>query len=601
MRCKRGIQRKVKNFRHQGLKEILIKRYMRVRNYRTGVSLTVAVMAIAMALSVAGKENQIREKARYYYIQGSLEVANNNMAEAFEYFKKAYETDSTYRDASFTYGNQRLFVRTDTLQSPVELKRSLEMLQDYVDDNPRDLYAAQMYGYVTTALDTVEEAIRVYERTYELMPSETQLLQQLTDAYMRRMDGKGAIGALERYEAIEGKSSEVSLKKITVMLATKDTLGAIKEADSLIEFNPKDPYSRILKGNLYEVVGEMDSVVKAYKEAQALAPDNGAVKMSLANYYRATGDSVMLDNMMYEALLSEDIELQDKLGILGDYLQKLLDDEGDKTRGDHLFSVLRSQYPHEPDVLDMAARYAGAKGEYDIARETIGYAIDMDPTNERYWLMLLSFELTENRYKEAVNDYLKAREHVEPSLRLKNLYAASASMLEDMDEAEKILNDLLKETDQRLDRTTSTQEDRQNVRKSLDYDGLEWVSSLYCMLGDLYYKRGDLEKGFEEYENSLYFLNDNALTLNNYAYFLSEADRDLEKAKKMSRRALDLVENNPTYLDTYAWILYKLGEYQEAMDYMKYAMEIAESQGDENDEYKIHYEAIEKALENSNP
>lgn len=546
--------------------------------------------------ATTGNESTFRDKARYYFMQGSLEVAQNNMPEAFEYFKKAYELDSTYRDAAFTYGNQRLFVRTDTLQSATELKKSMRLLQEYVDDNPMDLYAAQMYGYVTTALDTVEEAIRVYERTYDLLPAETQLLQNLTDAYMRQMNGKAALGALERYEAIEGKSSEVSLKKITVMLATKDTIGALKEADSLIASNPKDPYSRILKGNLYEVVGEMDSVIQAYKEAQKLAPDNGSVKMSLANYYRAIGDSVMLDNMMYEALLSEDIELNDKLGILGDYLQKLLEEEGDKARGDHLFEVLREQYPHEPDVLDMAARYAGAKGEYDIARETIGYAIDMDPANERYWLMLLSFELTENRYKEAVKDYDRAKEFIEPSTRMKNLYAASASMLENLEEGEGILNELLKETDERLDMTKVDAEERQNVRKGLDYEGLEWVSSLYCMLGDLYYKKGDTENAFKEYENSLYFLNDNALTLNNYAYFLSENDKDLEKAKKMSRRALDLVENNPTYIDTYAWILYKLGEYHEAMEYMKYAMELAEQQGDENEEYLSHFEAIKRAL-----
>ena len=546
--------------------------------------------------ATTGNESAFRDKARYYFMQGSLEVAQNNMPEAFEYFKKAYELDSTYRDAAFTYGNQRLFVRTDTLQSATELKKSMRLLQEYVDDNPMDLYAAQMYGYVTTALDTVEEAIRVYERTYDLLPAETQLLQNLTDAYMRQMNGKAALGALERYEAIEGKSSEVSLKKITVMLATKDTIGALKEADSLIASNPKDPYSRILKGNLYEVVGEMDSVIQAYKEAQKLAPDNGSVKMSLANYYRAIGDSVMLDNMMYEALLSEDIELNDKLGILGDYLQKLLEEEGDKARGDHLFEVLREQYPHEPDVLDMAARYAGAKGEYDIARETIGYAIDMDPANERYWLMLLSFELTENRYKEVVKDYERAKEFIEPSTRMKNLYAASASMLENLEEGEWILNELLKETDERLDMTKVDAEERQNVRKGLDYEGLEWVSSLYCMLGDLYYKKGDTENAFKEYENSLYFLNDNALTLNNYAYFLSENDKDLEKAKKMSRRALDLVENNPTYIDTYAWILYKLGEYHEAMEYMKYAMELAEQQGDENEEYISHFEAIKRAL-----
>ncbi|MCH5240944.1 MAG: tetratricopeptide repeat protein [Muribaculaceae bacterium] len=536
------------------------------------------------------------EKARYYFLQGGVEAANKNMESAYEYFKKAYELDPEYKDAAFTYGNQRLFVRTDTLQSEAELLRSLRLMQQYVDENPKDVYAVQLYGYLTTALDTIDESIRVYERTYELMPTETQLLSVLADSYMRSGHGRKAIETLNRYEGIEGKSNEMSLRKITIMMNERDTLSAVQEVESLVSSNPRDPYSRILKGNLYEAIGKMDSVFKAYKDAERLAPDNGAVKMSLANYYRAMGDSVMLDNMIYEALLSEEFELQDKLGILGDYLQKLLEESGNKARGDHLFSVLMEQYPHEPDVLDMSARYSAAKGDFEGALETIGYAIDMDPTNERYWLMLMSYDLTEQKYEDAVKNYKRAIEHLEPSSQLKNLYAMAASMLENYEEGEKVLRSLLKDEGLESGEEINPSYDLKLKRDSLDYEGLVWISSLYCMLGDLYYKKGEPKQAFEEYENSLYFLADNALTLNNYAYFLSEEDMHLEKAKMMSKHAMELVENNPTYLDTYAWILYKLGDYKEAMEYIKKALELAEEQGDENDEYQKHYEAISTKL-----
>lgn len=540
----------------------------------------------------------LREKARYYFTQGALEAAMEHPERAYEYYKRAFEIDSTYKDASYAYGNLRLFVRTDTLQSETELKRSMRLLQDYVDENPKDLYAAQMYGYVATVLDTVEESVRVYERAYDMMPKETLLLPVLADSYMRLFKTGKAIEALEKYEKIEGKSKDLSLKKITILLASQDTIGAIGEVDALVEYNPKDPYSRLLKGNLYELVGEMDSVLKAYKEAEVLAPDNGAVKMSLAQYYRTIGDSVMLDNKIYEALLSEEFELDEKLAILGEYLQKLIDDKGDKSRGDHLFSVLQSQYPYEPEVLDMSARYSAAKGDYPAAIEALEYAIDMDPTNERYWLMLMSFRLAQEEYRAAVDTYQRAKEFIQPSVRLKNMYGAAASMLDSREEAEHILESLLVETDERLNPATATIVDRDAVRSGLDYEGLEWVSGVYCMLGDLYYKHGEAEKGFQNYEYSIYFLADNPLALNNFAYFLSEKGKDLEKAKKMSRRSLDLSDNNPTYLDTYAWILYKLGDYREALEYIELAIELAGEPEDENDEFQKHYEAIKQALEN---
>lgn len=562
--------------------------------------LIASLLSCGLFLSVVAEASETdssqRAKARYYFIQGSVEAGEDNMAQAYEYFKKAYELDPGYTDAAFTYGNQRLFMRTDTLQSIEELTKSLAMMQSYVDRNPRDIYAAQMYGYVSTALDTLEEAIRVYENTYALMPSETQLLPMLAEAYLRTMQGDKALQSLDKYEAIEGKNHDLSLKKITIKMAMQDTIGAVEEVESLIKSNPRDPYSLILKGNLYEVIGEMDSVLNTYKEAERLAPNNGSVKMSLANYYRTIGDSVMLDNMIYEALLTEDIELNDKIGILADYLQKLLESKGDWSRGDYLFAVLMNQYPHEPDVLEMSARYSAAKGDFATAKESINYALDLDPTNETYWLMILSFDITQENYKDAIEDYQRAKSHYEPSIKLKNLYAVAASVVEDSKKGEEIILGLLKDEDERLVDNPG-QEVLGEIRKGLDYEGISWISSLYCMLGDLHYKNDNADQGFLDYENSLYFLPDNTLTLNNFAYFLSEKDKELEKAKQMSRRSLDIAGNNATYLDTYAWILYKLGEYEEALDYIKQAMELAAEQGDTNDEYQKHYEAIKKKLE----
>lgn len=560
-----------------------------------------AVAAVSEAGSTTQSETRKKRelKARYYFLEGSLMAARGEMDKAYEYFRKAYEEDPEYTDAAFTYGSQRMFVRNDTLQSNKELERSRSMMQKYVDINPKDVYSAQLYGYITAALDTLEESVRVLENTYSILPAETQLLQTLADSYMRMQRGEDALRSLQRYETIEGKGKEVSLKKITILLAMQDTVGAVEEVNSLVSANPRDPYSRILKGHLYEAIGEPDSMYQAYKSAEELSPGNGAVKMSLAQYYRTVGDSVMLDNMMYEALLSEEFELEDKLGILGDYLQKLLDESGDKSRGDYLFRVLQEQYPHEPEVLEMSARYSGAKGDYSAAAEAIGYALDMDGSNENYWLMLLSFELTAREYEKAVKDYERSKEYFEPSLRLKNLYAMSASMLEDTGQAEKILTELLNEVIPPQDNEGFNEKALEPLRKKMNYDELLWVSSLYCMLGDLYYKRGEADKGFEEYEKSLYFLKDNALTLNNFAYFLSEEDRELERAAEMSRRSLELVENNPTYLDTYAWILYKMGEYEAAYDTMKLALEMASEEGDDNEEFQIHWEAIEKAVPES--
>jgi tetratricopeptide (TPR) repeat protein len=57
--------------------------------------------------------------------------------------------------------------------------------------------------------------------------------------------------------------------------------------------------------------------------------------------------------------------------------------------------------------------------------------------------------------------------------------------------------------------------------------------------------------------------------LNNYAYYLSEHDLELEKAKNMSLKTIKSEPDNSTYLDTYAWILYKMKDYDNALKYIE--------------------------------
>ena len=76
------------------------------------------------------------------------------------------------------------------------------------------------------------------------------------------------------------------------------------------------------------------------------------------------------------------------------------------------------------------------------------------------------------------------------------------------------------------------------------------------------------KKAFESYDRVLRAKPDNIYVLNNYAYYLSLDNHDFDKALQMSAKTIQAEPKNPTYLDTYAWILYKLDRYDEALKYM---------------------------------
>lgn len=99
------------------------------------------------------------------------------------------------------------------------------------------------------------------------------------------------------------------------------------------------------------------------------------------------------------------------------------------------------------------------------------------------------------------------------------------------------------------------------------------ISSLYSIRGEFYHELDRMDLTYKDYDSALKYNPNDISLLNNYAYFLSLENRDLKRAQKMSSVAVNKEPDNPTYLDTYAWILFKQSQYSEALKYIQQAME----------------------------
>lgn len=114
---------------------------------------------------------------------------------------------------------------------------------------------------------------------------------------------------------------------------------------------------------------------------------------------------------------------------------------------------------------------------------------------------------------------------------------------------------------------------------------------MHALSGDLYMRLGQLDSCYSHYERALVLDPENVYILNNYAYTLATHGGDLKKAEKMSQKTIEKEPNNPTYLDTYAWILHLQGQDALAKFYMKRAMEKAGERA-EDEELRQHYETL---------
>lgn len=586
---------------------------MKFRNIYLPVVLLVSVVISVAAAKTARPVSVSPErlKARYYYLEGLRLQSQDEAESAYEYFKRATAIDPTYTEAASAYATQRITMRLDTMRSMAELKRSLNMLRPFVDKFPDDANEALYYAYVAQSLNNAPEAIRVLESLIDHNPQLSSAYAQLAEAYIRSGDLSKALETFNRLETIDGKSIPITLTKISYRLHSADTVGAVAEARSIMEANPANPQCKILMGNMMNLQMKKDSALMYFEEAEKLNPDLGAAKLALADFYLQQGDSVKYDAKTYEAIISEDFGLEEKLNLLTHYIYKIISEKNNVKRSDHLFEVLRQQYPHEPELLNFAAQYSAAKGDFKDAAEQIGYAIDLSPSDTQLRLQMMSYLISDDRMEDAMKYYEDFKKILTPPSQMTTLYAVAAQSAGDIETAVNTYKDLIKEIDSGFPVDSMLTESM--IPASLSYDDMLNISQLYTFIGDCLYLDKKAERAFEAYSNALTLNPENSMALNNYAYFLSENDGDLDKAAEMSLKSLDGENSsNPTFLDTYAWILHKKGEDAEALKYQTSAIEEAIQQEQMHSDLYEHYgdillangqendalEAYENALEN---
>ena len=102
------------------------------------------------------------------------------------------------------------------------------------------------------------------------------------------------------------------------------------------------------------------------------------------------------------------------------------------------------------------------------------------------------------------------------------------------------------------------------------------------------------EKLIQAYEAILPYDPHNWIIMNNLAWHLCLIGKELDRAEKLSRNTILAEPTNPVYLDTYAWIMYQMGDYDSAAFYIQRALEY--STPETKKDILTHYRVILKKI-----
>ncbi len=514
----------------------------------------VIVVAVVLPVMATGGErggigDADRRKASYMFLEAQNWKSREVSDAYFELVRRAYETDTTNTTAAFYLGHSLLSMRG---RSREQYERGLALLRKHFDARPDDVYETTFYSDACMMLGHPDQGLEAIQRLCQSNPGKLELQARLAEAYTRTGDYRRAIATLDTIELHHGQSFALTSKKISNYIELNDTANSIAEMRRLLASAPRSAQYNMGMAGVMQQFGMPDSALHYLNVAQEAEPSNGYTYLAKAQFYREAGDSAAYDQQIRHALTTDNLELDDKLGLLTTYIREHLGSNDTTQRVDELFGVLLEQHPHEPDIHELYTQYLYTTGNYKGAKEQLGYALDLNPTDADGWRRLMVLNVIDEDYPAAIAAAERALEFNPDSL---DLYAYIAPTYFQMKEYDKALATYEKA----LSMTDST--------------NVEMRSDLLGGMADVIFEQGDTLRAFDTYEQALALNPLNAGALNNYAYFLSLCGRDLDKAEHMAATAIKLYPQSSTYLDTYAWVLFRQGNTTMALTYIKAAIE----------------------------
>ena len=506
-------------------------------------------------------------RAAYKYTDALKALTiHNDTVKGLPLLKEALKIDSTYAPAHYELASYYL---------ENDMQRALTHARKAYEQDTTSRWYMGLYGQTLAISGNFDAALPIFQKLIKVDRSNPDHYRILSILYQQRKQPYSAIATLDSAEVRFGKINQLSQMKRHLLIKTNQMDRAIDEARQAVEAAPYEVDNVISLGQTYAVAGR-DSLASVTLR-KAIEMDSTSVD-ALTTYIDYCWQKREINNYlstMKMLFAQKEYPLERKV----DIYKKLIADRN--FYGNHYFNIgslaqtLMIHYPDEKDAIDIYGDHLLAGGEIELALDHFKNHLDSEPPQMDYYMAVIDIE-EYMQHADSVDHYVqRAMERFpnNPTLIIRkanrqyikgNLTGAIESFHEAMTltESDTVRGELwgyVGDTYHAIAERRSKQ-----LKAKIKRDTSAYPVKMK--------PEKAMEACFEAYDKALALHADNAIVLNNYAYFLCEQDREFERALTMSSRAIILSENNSTYLDTHAWVLYKLGRYEEARNVQRKAL-----------------------------
>ena len=433
---------------------------------------------------------------------------------------------------------------------------ALAMAKKAVATDKSNIWYRFLLADLSTQLGDLPGATKAYQGILEQWPERNEVYFGLADVLSKQGKVAEAQKVYRDLEKRSGPSEELVMREYDMLVGANEIDKARELLERTIAADPQDTRYYGMLAEVYQELGQEDKALELYKKAIAADPDDSMTRISLAQFYYDKGDLQEGFDQLREAFSDPDLDIDPKMQLLLGFYKMTGSGRPDSTnqllveQSHQLIDVLKKAHPTSGKPWSIEGDFFTREKKPEEARKSFREALVYEQDKFPIWSALLQLDYQLTDWDALHEDATKAADlfPTQPELYLYD--GISLSQLKRDDEAIEALI----------------------TGRDLVVDNKPLEAQFWSLLGDSYNTQKQFAKSDEAYGKALAINENDAGVLNNWGYYLSVRGEQLEKAEKMSRKANDLVPGTATYMDTYAWIFFKEGKYQEAREWQEKAI-----------------------------
>lgn len=505
---------------------------------RFEISILLSLLSILNVLA----QDTLQLRGPDYFLEGVKYFNGQEWEKARKLFEQTLEEEPG-NDAAWYYLGRLHATRSELVEAEHYLVRAHEA------DTANYWYTIELAKFYADT-QRLDQATALYEDLLLKHPGKTTLYSDLLNLYTNSQQYDKAMEILDRRDQLRGANEWTGNFRFELLRLQ----GRYDEAFRYLEEHEKtypNPQNAYFLGELYHNQHKDTLAASYYEKALRLDPRYTPAHFGLAEVYRVRGDYPQFFEHIRVFLLDPQMNALFK----SEYIQQVLSNPAlqhrFQGRVDTLVHSCVNQHATDSTLLYTAGNYFLQTGRHDEGincyfQVVENYPHDLNPHIQHLYLLYYL-----QRWQDLEEQSTLSLGFLPGNIDIRQLQAIANWQLLRYDESIEQYKSLLKD---------------------IPKDNTSARLMCHSALGDLYQSKQEHKKAYKEYDKALKIDPNYLPVLNNYAYYLSLERKKLDKALQMSRRCIEAEPDNPTYLDTYGYILYLLGDYTSAIAQFKRAM-----------------------------